>query len=75
VTLLAIIKALLSFADGLMKYLNDGQLLDAGRHIQAAQNLQNAAKEAARADKAAEDMRTVLRNTPGILRSGEDFRP
>jgi hypothetical protein len=47
--ILAIVKLVLSFADGLMEYMNDKQLLDAGAHVATSKNLQralNAVREA-----------------------------
>lgn len=57
-TLLAIIKSLLSFADGLMAYLHEGHLIDVGKQLQQTRNLQNALDAVRKADAVRDDVKS-----------------
>lgn len=57
-TLLAIIKSLLSFADGLMAYLQEGQLIEVGEQLQQKRNLQNALEAVRKADAVRDDVKS-----------------
>jgi hypothetical protein len=73
VTLLAIIKSLLSFADGLMKYLGEGQLLEAGKAIRDAENFKKAIARVEQADAAAAHIRELINSQPDGLLPDDPF--
>lgn len=74
--ILTIVKTALGFADKLMAYLSQGQLLDAGRQIQNSKNFQQAAKEVERANEAAARARASIDAHPGSLSGlGDGFGP
>lgn len=57
-SLLAIIKSLLSFADGLMAYLHERHLIDVGKQLQQTRNLQNALDAVRKADAVRDDVKS-----------------
>lgn len=63
-TLLAIIKSLLSFADGLMAYLHERHLIDVGKQLQQTRNLQNALDAVKEADAIRDRVRTGILQDP-----------
>jgi hypothetical protein len=63
--ILAIIKFALGFADSLMRYISEGQLLEAGKQIQNAENFKRAAAEVQRAEDAAARIRAIIAAHPG----------
>lgn len=70
--ILSIVKTALGFADKLMAYLSQGQLLDAGQQIQNSKNFQRAAQEVERANEAAARKRADLDARPGGLSGVDD---
>lgn len=74
--ILTIVKTALGFADKLMAYLSQGQLLDAGRQMQQAKNFQRANEEVERANAAAARARASIDAHPGSLSElGDGFGP
>ena len=69
-----LVKLALSFADKLMGYLDRGQLLDAGRQIQAAENFKKANEEVQRAEDAARRMRDALDSADGVSGVNDGFK-
>lgn len=67
-----LVKLALSFADKLMGYLDRGQLLNAGRQIQYAENFKRANEEVQRAEDAARRMRDALDSSGGGLSGFDD---
>lgn len=56
-TIVTIIKLLLSFADGLTSYLNEKQRLDVGEKVAQSKNLQQAMEDKREADAIRERVR------------------
>lgn len=56
-TLLAVIKVLLSFADGLVSYLHERQLIDIGKQLQQSKNLQRTLDAVQEANRIRDDVR------------------
>jgi hypothetical protein len=65
-TLLAIIKALLSFADGLTAYLHEQHLMDVGKQLQSSTNLQSALDAVQKANAIRDDVKSGKLSDPFI---------
>lgn len=65
-TLLAIIKTLLSFADSLVSYLHERQLIDVGKQLQQTRNLQNALDAVREANAVRDDVKSGKLQDPFI---------
>lgn len=73
-TILAIVKLLLGFADGLMGFLNAQQQQEAGKALANAANLQRALDEIRRADAARSDVERRRAADPNWLPDNDPNR-
>jgi len=73
VSLLTIVKLILSFADGLMKYLSEGQMLEAGKAIRDAENFKKAKARVDEADAVAAHIRELINSQPDGLLPDDPF--
>lgn len=73
IDILYIVKLLLSVANGVMKYLDDGQLLEAGKAIRDAENFNRAKARVDEADAAAAHIRELINSQPDGLLPRDEF--
>lgn len=73
IPILDIVKLFLSAANGLMKYLDDGQMLEAGKALRDAENFNKARARVEQADAAAAAIRELINSSPDGLLPDDGF--